>query len=307
MRDREKGSLDARERVLRTLAHRDRDRMARGEILVEDPVIQGFLRCGNVGFPERLEFFQRLELDIVCVHPRYRREEGRLPEADGIRWPDLGRWVEESGLFVFALMDGPFGWGMRVFGWEKFLTLPLRDPDALRVFLRDVTRLNEELASILVGQGIDGLLIADDVAYQRGLFTSPRIMRTRFLPSMESQVEEGLERGLPVFFHSDGNVGDIVPDLIRIGFRGLHCIDPNSGMEVLRLMEAYGEALCLWGHLTPEDVARWDDPAHAQRLTEDLSDLSAWGGCILGTTCGIFGGLDLGSLISIHNSIPRAA
>ena len=77
-------------------------------------------------------------------------------------------------------MDGPFEWGMRIYGWERFLTLPVRDTGALEGFLHEATRLNRQLAGGLLEQGIDGVILADDLAYQKGLFTSPQVMRTRF-------------------------------------------------------------------------------------------------------------------------------
>jgi uroporphyrinogen decarboxylase len=108
-----------------------------------------------------------------------------------------------------------------------------------------------------------------------------------------------------VFFHSDGRFEELIPDLIRIGFRGLHCIDGNAGMDVQRIRDTYGDALCLWGHLSVEDLAGWKEPTYAQDLRDELALLSASGGCILGTTCGIFEGIDLEALIAIHNS-PQA-
>lgn len=95
----------------------------------------------------------------------------------------------------------------------------------------------------------------------------------------------------------------IIPDLIRIGFQGLHCIDRNSGMDVFKLQQAYGEKLCLWGTLGSDDLARAADPVYFNDLLENIRLLNSRNGFILGTNSGLFKGIDLGRLIEIYKSV----
>ena len=105
-------------------------------------------------------------------------------------------------------------------------------------------------------------------------------------------VEEADLQGLPAFFHSDGNTLGVIPDLVKMGFRGLHCIDPKSGMDVLGMKEHWGKDLCLWGSLAPEDLPPPGDSGFIKDLKAALEKLGAGGGFILGTTSGLFPGID---------------
>lgn len=291
---------DTRLRVLSAIRHRAVDRVPKGELCIDDAVIRKELGCHRVGFEERLEFVNRLGLDLICLTPKYPLDVRGIPEARDVLWEDLQRWTGNTPLFSFAIIDGVFGWGIRTLGFERFVTLHVRSPLNLEDLIKRVEALNGELSKIVVEQGINGIIIADDIAYTRGLLTSPKIIREYFIPSLERQLEEIAGKGVPVFFHSDGNYGEIITDLIQIGFEGLHCIDSNSGMDALALQQAYGESLCLWGTLAADDLAKSAEPVYFAELIENIRRLNSGGGFILGTNSGLFEGIDVGRLTEIY-------
>ncbi len=294
-----------KERVRRAIQHLPTDRVPKGEISIDDAVVKRELECSSVGFEERLQFANKLELDIVCVSPEVPASGKKLPEPCDVSWPGLEQWVLESGRFIFAILDGPFEWGIRIMGFNDFITLPMRSAPSVVDFIEKVEKLNIELARHLIDNGVDGLIIADDIAYQRGLLSSPETIKKYFLPSLASQVEKISGKGLPVFFHSDGNFGEIVSDIVRIGFKGVHCIDPNSGMDISALKLQWGKRLCLWGNLSPDDLQESHDPAYLQKLKSTILSLASESGYILGTTCGIFEGLDLEALSALYSSLQE--
>lgn len=298
-----KKGFDSRERVRLAIQHRETDRIPKGEICIDDSVIKKDLNCINVGFEEKVEFIKKLGLDIICLSPIYPVLNSDLPISKDFAWPHLSDWLLRSDLFAFAILDGVFGWGTRILGFREFLTLPMRSPKALLNFIERIEGLNIELAKGLADEGIDGLIIADDVAYQKGLLTSPEIMRRYFFPSLALQVEEMASEGIPVFFHSDGNLNTIMREIIQTGFNGLHCIDPNSDMDIVDLKLRYGEKLCLWGSLDANDLTRSHDRAYSRKLMDTILSVAPKGGFILGTTCGIFEGLDLNRLSAIYSTV----
>ncbi|MFH1123786.1 MAG: uroporphyrinogen decarboxylase family protein, partial [Pseudomonadota bacterium] len=279
-----------RDRVLTAIHQGRTDRIPKGELCIEDGVIRKELGLEKVGFEERYEFVNRLGLDIMCMNPVYPASKGGLPDAGELVWPDLEAWVHRSGLFTFALLDGAFGWGIKIFGFKAFLLLPVRDPGLLQEFIRGVEELNIRVAAMLIDQGVDGLIIAEDIAYRGGLLAGPEIVRRHFLPSLARQVGEMARGDRPIFFHSDGNLTEVMSDLVDMGFKGLHCIDRHSGMDISDLKHRYGEALCFWGTLAVEDVARSGDPSYREGLVEGLLSIGPNGGFIAGTTSGLFEG-----------------
>lgn len=296
-------SLSPVERVRRTLQHLPPDRIPRGEIVIDDAVIETALSRPRIGFEERLEFASLMGLDIVCLSPKCPAVRGELPGPGDLLWPDLESWTRRSGLFVFAVLDGPFGWGGKVFGFKRFLTLPHQSPEDLRDFSARVESLNALLSMQLADGGVHGLILADDLAYSQGLLMGPRITKERFLPSLARQAEEILALNLPLFFHSDGDITEIIPSLAEMGFHGLHCIDSKSGMDWRGLKSRYEGRLCLWGTLTADDLAAGRTPESGNDLPGVIRETGAGGGFILGTTSGIFKGMDVEALRRIYEQL----
>ena len=106
-------------------------------------------------------------------------------------------------------------------------------------------KLNRELG--FIDAGVDGIIIADDIAHQRGLMVSLATLREYLFPSLARQVEL-IRRHLPAFFHSDGQYAEVISDLINCGFQGLQCLEGGAGMDPLKLKSLHLQ-LCLWGTL----------------------------------------------------------
>ncbi|ACV63566.1 hypothetical protein Dtox_2801 [Desulfofarcimen acetoxidans DSM 771] len=293
----------SRERVKRTIGHLDTDQIPIGEITIADDVVANNSRCSQSSFNEKLEFLKKLGLDIICLTPKYPLSKGVLPSVQNFVFPDLKDWVYKTNIFTFAVIDGVFDWGIKLFGFNKFITLLNKSPITFMDLTKNIEKLNLQLAAFLIEMGIDGIIIADDIAYNRGLLVNPVDIRNYIFPSLSLQVEKINQKGTPVFFHSDGNTNDIIPDLIEIGFKGLHCIDQNANMDIFNLQSLYGKQICLWGNLSVDDTNRASDLEYLQNLREAILSLSAKKGFILGTSCGIFNGLNLNGLLDIYKSI----
>ena len=292
--------IGSKERVKLTISHCRTDRVPKGEIVIEDSVILESLKKEKIGFDERLKFVNQLGLDLICLNPKYPSINGDLPTIGSVIWPDLKDWVSKSNLFTFAMLDGILGWGIRIFGYKQFFVLPKTSPLVFAAFIKKVELFNLGQAIALIDRGIDGLIIADDLAYSKGLIFGPETTRRYFLPSFASQIEEISRTGIPVFFHSDGNLNDIMEDIVEVGFAGLHCIDRNSGMDVIQLQRDFGKKICLWGSLSVEDLLKIDDQKYLEIILAEISLLSSNKGFILGTDCGLFSGLNLEGLVRIY-------
>jgi len=67
---------------------------------------------------------------------------------------------------------------------------------------------------IALDAGITFLFLADDVCYKQGTFVNHTIMKELWLPRMQKLVKPAKEAGVPVMFHSCGNVTNIFDDII---------------------------------------------------------------------------------------------
>ncbi|KJS72552.1 MAG: hypothetical protein JL56_12850 [Desulfotomaculum sp. BICA1-6] len=285
-----------RERVRLAVKHREVDRIPRGELVIDDDVA-GF------SFSGRLEFVRRMGLDAYCLSPQY-PAGAALPAARQCAFPDLRNWVLNTDRFIFGLLDGVFGWGVKLLGFERFITLSITSPLSLAELAAGVEQLNTGLITRLTDAGVNGIIIADDLAYQRGLFTPPAVIRKYVLPSLAAQVQaaQTAASGMPVFFHSDGNYSPIISDIIEAGFDGLHCLDRNSGLDLAAIRRQYGDRLCLWGSLDVADTLRAGEAGYLEGLRNAVLDATGGTGLILGTSSGIFSGMDMAGLMSVYRA-----
>jgi uroporphyrinogen decarboxylase len=99
----------------------------------------------------------------------------------------------------------------------------------------------------LPGQ-VDLSYIAEDFGGQENLLFSPLVIRQFFLPRMQRMIELAHEAGVHVFFHSDGAIRPIIPDMIEIGIDILNPLQWRSpGMEREGLKRDFGDQVVLHG------------------------------------------------------------
>lgn len=290
--------MKAKERVARVIRREPTDRVPWGEICIDEALVNDLLGCSIVGFEERREFVERLGLDIVCLSPALPLfSADRLPLAAEVIWPELDQWVQRTDRFPFVVIDGAFGWGARLWGYGQLFRVLANGSRELLHLTQAVEKLNLEIVRRAVAMGAAGVMIADDIAYQRGLLVNPIMLRSFYFPFLARQAEGIKTLGVPLFFHSDGNLNEVLGDLVRAGFDGLHCLEKAAGMDIIRIKERYGKVLCLWGNLDPGEVIF---PRNQKELREQvrslLSAASPSGGFIFGTSSGLVNGMRVENL-----------
>jgi uroporphyrinogen decarboxylase len=295
--------LKERERVLSAINHRVTDKIPRGEIVIDDAVVKDFLSCNDVDFERRYEFIRCLGLDIICLQPRFKMNSAKhsLPRAADIEWEDIDLWVNQTDLFVIVMLEGCYAWGIRLLGFNRFMSTLSREGSALDDFILSVDQFNLELAQRAIAKGAMGVLIADDIAHNKGLMFHPVQLRKNFFPSLQRLVNEISAMKTPVFFHSDGNVNKVLDDIIDAGFDGLQGIESAAGMDIGLIKRKYGERLCLWGNLDPRYLVL---PHSEKELLEQVNSITLsadyGGGFIFGTSSGLFKGVRSENLRAIY-------
>ena len=125
----------------------------------------------------------------------------------------------------YTMADGDTLW-QRMFylhGYQATLQDLLLSPDrcaALRdTILSVMVRRVERLCQL---PGLDGIHFRDDWGTQQALMINPRLWRTFFKPAYARLFALARNAGKHVWFHSDGVIETIIPDLIEIGAQVLN-------------------------------------------------------------------------------------
>jgi len=149
-----------------------------------------------------------------------------------------------------------------VVGMNDFMMMVYEDRELIEEMLEASCVHFVNMTKAVVAAGVDFIFPADDVAFKTGLFIPPKIFKEIWIKRMARIFEPAVSAGIPVMFHSDGKIDDIVEDLIDMGLDCLNPLDPY-GVDYHDYKKRYGSRLCLSGNVdiefplskgTPADV-----------------------------------------------------
>jgi len=84
--------------------------------------------------------------------------------------------------------------------------------------LRDIVLEHDlAVAEILAQRDLDAISYMDDWGTQNALMIKPSLWRELFKPAYRQLVEVAHRAGKAFYFHTDGHISEIIPDLIEIG------------------------------------------------------------------------------------------
>lgn len=131
-----------------------------------------------------------------------------------------------------------------------------------------------KITEIAINEGVDVIFVADDIAYKTGTFVEPELFKGFWLPRMNKLIKLGRDAGLPVMFHSCGNLTHVMDSIImEMDLDALNPLEPYS-MDIYDIKKKYGDKLTLSGNIdiagplafgTPEEV-REEVREHMERL-----------------------------------------
>ena len=160
-------------------------------------------------------------------------------------------------------VSGVFGRVAELLGWVEALRRTAGEPGSLAALLAEALHAALEDARTGVAAGADVVLVADDLAGASGPLLSPDFALDALLPCYRGIAAEALARGVPVAFHSDGDIRALMPALARAEFSAVHLAGIGPDMLVPSLDAARAAGLSAFGGVAA--VALAGDPAAAGR------------------------------------------
>jgi len=172
-----------------------------------------------------------------------------------------------SGLFIIAVIDGPFQRLAEKKGLVKILISWKRERHA-----------------------VDAVIIADDVAGERSPFVDPDDIQDLFSPFYTQAVSE-IHRGHSyALFHSCGKITMVIPQLIAYGFDGLAAVQHRTN-DLISLKKQYGSRLTLMAGIDAEILEAGEMSISGLKAYERLIlSLTPGGGFIICSCSGLYSG-----------------
>lgn len=199
----------------------------------------------------------------VATHPLNDFEDSiqtyRFPDPDE-RWRYEGLKTEiqtarnKSKLIVLmGMCPGIYEVGSWLRGFEDYLMDMLAEPENIHYLTDMLSEMKArywERALAEIGEFVDVINEADDMASQRGLMFSPQTYRDLLKP-YHTRIFSRIKKAAPhvkCMLHSCGAVRELIPDLIEAGVEVLNPVQYSAqGMDLRQLKSDFGKDLVFWG------------------------------------------------------------
>ncbi|MFA9405693.1 MAG: uroporphyrinogen decarboxylase family protein [Anaerolineales bacterium] len=192
----------------------------------------------------------------------------------------------------------PFERANQIQGMEKFLTYMITEPDFARALLEKFTQYFKRFVDHFIREAavpLDIFSLGDDLGTSAGPLLSPKMYREIIKPSHAELIEFVKKRsGAKIWFHSDGDVFQLLDDFIEIGVNILNPIEKSGNMADFEgLKKRYGKKLCFCGAIDTRRLLPQGSPAQVRQEVRDVIQALAPGG-----------GYMLAAVHTIMNDVP---
>jgi uroporphyrinogen decarboxylase len=185
---------------------------------------------------------------------------------------------------VAAWVHSCFARTYELLGFENF-ALKLFDDRKLIEHLMDMfTNYSRSVAEMVAEMEIAVFWIADDLADNRSLLISPRMIEELWLPRTKHILAPIKAKGIPIAYHCDGNLTDVLPLALRLGVNAIQPFQANCN-DIYAFKKKYGDRICLMGNMDLSGPLAFGTPADvAAETKQHLEGLAPGGGYVAGSS-----------------------
>ena len=206
------------------------------------------------------------------------------------RWQGMDEKIarlRKSDIAAVAFMQMTIfeiAWYLR--GMEKLLLDIMEQREFSEALFDKIMDIRIGMAEKYARYGADILMLGDDVSTQIGMMMSPDLWREMLKPRLEKIIKTAKKENpdILLFYHGDGNLQKIIPDLIEIGIDVLNPVQPEC-MDPVLIKQQYGDKLSFWGTIGTQTILPFGSPAEIEmKVKEMIETVGAGGGLVLSPT-----------------------
>lgn len=205
------------------------------------------------------------------------------------RWQDVAdrvTHIQKEGLAAIysAVQIFEPAWYLR--GLDNLLVDMVLEPEIASACLERMTKIQAGIAARMAAAGVDLIVFGDDVGTQKSLMMQPEIWRTWLKPTMQRAISaaKSAKPDVLAYYHSDGVINDIIPDLIEIGVDVLNPVQPEC-MDPALIKRQYGERLSFWGTIGTQTTMPFGTPDEVRETVRlRIKTVGQGGGLVIAPT-----------------------
>jgi uroporphyrinogen decarboxylase len=198
-----------------------------------------------------------------------------MADIESYPWPDYSRYTTDhvreivnkahaAGQVARVHCTHMYEDAWQVRGYEEFLMDMIAEPDWAHFILDRFMERNKLVAVAAARAGADELVSGDDVANQNSLMFSIEHWR-EFIKAKWAEVyaaARAIKPDIQIWYHSDGNITEIIPELLEIGVTVFNPLQPEC-VDVAEIKRKFGDRMVMHGTIgtqttmpfgTPDDV-----------------------------------------------------
>lgn len=131
---------------------------------------------------------------------------------------------------------------------------------------------------------LGALWFADDLSSVDTYFVNPDWYRQHLFPWMRKYNEAAANKGLPLIYHCDGRIWEVLPDIVECGFAAIQPLEPKA-MDIVEVKRQYGSRLCLIGNIDLGGCLTMGTPEQVEaQVQQRICELAEGGGYMLGSS-----------------------
>ena len=210
---------------------------------------------------------------------------------EAFRWPDpdaldysgferIGRLLPPKVKIVAAL-GKVFTCVSWLMGLEGLSFALADDPDLVAALFERVGRFQYRVTeNLLRYDAVGAIWHADDIAFKTQLLVHPRVLRSHVFPWYAKMNRLVHAKDRLVVYHSDGDLQEVVEDIITCGFDGLNPIEPPA-MDITAIKRQYGRRISIIGNIDLGYTLTRGTPAEVRaEVRQRIHDLAPGGGFV---------------------------
>jgi len=198
-----------------------------------------------------------------------------MPTVEQIREPEdyagqVAR-LKQQNLFVSAGIANPYKQAWQLRGMHNVLADYLINRDMLEALYDRLYALFGEMTIRMAKAGVDMISVTGDIAMQDRIIMGPDSWRAVDKPRMAKLIEDCRAVNPDVFFfiHSDGNVMDLMDDLVEIGFNVINPVQPEC-MDPVEVKRRWGDKITIHGGISLQRTLPFGTPEDVREEVESL-------------------------------------
>ena len=203
------------------------------------------------------------------------------PEEEDYTVFEEGQKVLPDNMKIIATAGKIFTATWMLMGFNNFCISTIENYDLIKKVFARVGHIQFEVfKKIIEFESVGAFAAIDDIAYTEGLMISADILRENLFPWYKKIGEICNAKGIPYIYHSDGNIWEVIDDLIDCGFHAIHPVEPKA-MSAKKILERYQDKLCLLGNIEMDTLIRGSTEEVKRLVLHNLKDIASRGfyGC----------------------------